>query len=261
MRLVLFLFVSVFAVLSHAFALDYVQLRSGRLIEGAVIRQDTTAVFITPWEQRYLRQPEFQVFARAEVQSIWLGEKPGRIAVRKYVSRTGMIELGGGLDMQTWASSLHQRRYLLQFSGLVGTSITDYLSLELVGGVSAPFGNSEDPDYDSLEFAYQIALHIVGNLNLDKPFIPFAFAGAGVGRDVPRAGVSETASFEDRSLIEIGAGLKMGFNGMGVRVELKHAYYHWSKQHLVGIFNGEELYTVRQSSDATSLRVFLFTYF
>jgi hypothetical protein len=261
MQHALILIVSLFAAWTQVYALDYVQLRSGRLIEGAVIRQDTTAIFVTAWEQRYLRQPELQVFARSEIESIWLGQKPTRTLVRKFVPRTGQFEAGGGLDLQTWASSLHHRRHLVQLSGLIGTSITDYLATELVGNITAPFAQSKDPDYDSLEFSYQLVLHIVANINMDRPYVPFAFVGAGVGRDVPRAGVIETASFDDRSLIEFGAGLKMGFNGLGIRAELKHAYYHWSKKHLIGTFNGEEFYTTRQSADATSLRVFLFTYF
>lgn len=261
MRLALFLLVNIFAIWSQAHAFDYVRLRNGRLIEGAVIRQDTSAVFVVPWEQRSLRQPDVQVFAHSEVESIWLGQKPARVAVRKYIPRTGMFEVGGGLDMQTWASSLHERRYLLQFSGLVGTSITNYLATELVGNISAPFASAAGSSYDSLNFAYQLALHVLANVDINRAFIPFAFVGAGVGRDVPKAGVIESVTYDDRSLLEIGAGLKMGINGIGVRVELKHAYYHWNKKQLVGTFNGEDLYTERQSEDATSLRVFLFTYF
>ncbi len=261
MRLALTLILGIFTLGEAAIAADFVRLKSGRLIEGAVIRQDTIAVYLAPWDQRALRQPELQVFARDEVESIWLGGKPAKGVRRKYTPRPGLVELGGGLGLQTWASTLHQRRHLIQFSTLVGTSISDYLGMELVGEMTAPFGKSADPGFDSLQFSYQLALHLVGTLKTKSPFTPFAYVGAGIGRDVSTAGVTLTKHADDRNLVEVGIGAKLGFGGVGLRTEIRHAYYEWNKTIYIGSSNGRDYYTTRQSADATSMRVSLFTYF
>lgn len=238
-------------------AMDYVRLRDGRVIEGAILRQDTLSVIITDWEQRHLRQPVVQAFAREEVESIWIETKPSSTSIRVFKSRPGLIEIGGGLSMQTWAASVHGRRYLIQLSFQGGYSITEYLGLELAGDFTIPRGKSSDTQYDSLRFGYQTALHVVGSLPNKSPWTPYVFVGGGSALEVPRAGVVQTTADDLRSLIDIGIGVKVGLNGIGLRTELRHCYYTWTPDILVA----EEVRSTDQTADATSLRITLFTFF
>ncbi|MCB9366186.1 MAG: hypothetical protein H6506_03740 [Calditrichaeota bacterium] len=254
-----FVFFTVFlaVLVGQTLAADYVRLRDGRLISGAVIRQDTLAIYLSPWEQRHMRQPELQVFARNEVESIWLGSKPHSESLRRYKLRPGLIELGGGLSMQTWAASVHERRFLSQISLQGGYAITKYLGTELIADFTLPKGKKSDAQFDSLKFGYQVALHVVGMLDLGRSWIPFAYAGGGSALDVPRGTYVQTTGNDVRSLLDIGAGIKAGLNGLGIRAEIRHAYYTWTPDRTTE--EGTRLSS--QNADATTMRLSLFTYF
>lgn len=257
MHLVLILLVNILILTNTTLAEDFVRLRDGRVVSGAVIRQDTLAVYLTEWEQRHLRQPEVQVFAREEVESIWLGDAPNLAATRVYKLHSGLLELGGGFGFQTWASNEYKRRFLAQLSLQGGYAITKNLGTEVVADFTAPFGKNVDPHYDSLKFGYQVALHIVGSLDLDQPWIPFAYFGGGASLEVPRAGLVETTTDDVRSLIDVGVGIKFGVNGIGLRTEIHHAFYTWTPDVEVAT----EVRSSGRNADATSLRVSLFTFF
>ena len=89
-----------------AMAMDYVQLKTGRLIQGAILRQDTVAVYMTDWDSRSEQFPKLQVYARNEIQSIWF-EKPVFENQMKFYYRPSArrIEFGGGINFQTWETS------------------------------------------------------------------------------------------------------------------------------------------------------------
>ncbi|MBK6909672.1 MAG: hypothetical protein IPK53_06275 [bacterium] len=256
MHVILILLVNILVVLP-ATGMDFVRLRDGRVVEGAVIRQDTLAVYLAPWDQRHLRQPDMEVFGRSEVESVWLGAPPHESAARPYTLHSGLLEIGGGLSFQTWAASVHERRYLMQFSVQSGYAITKYLGTEIAADFSAPFAHKTDKDYDALRFGYQVALHVVGTLDMGSSWIPFAYVGGGGALEVPRAGLVETTSDDARSLIDVGIGVKSGWNGLGLRAEVRHAYYTWTPDVAVA----EEVRSTGQNADATTLRVSLFTYF
>ncbi len=257
MQLALFLLINIFAVTYSVFAEDFVRLRDGRLVSGAVIRQDTLAVYLTAWEQRHLRQPEVQVYGRDEVESIWLGGPPKEGTTRAYKLHPGLIELGGGFGFQTWASNVHERRFLAQLSLQGGYSITKNLGTELVADFTAPFGKNVDAQYDSLKFGYQAALHIVGSLDLENGWTPFRLFWRRCCLEIPRAGLVETTTDDVRSLVEVGAGIKFGFNGVGLRTEIRHSFYTWTPD--VEVAN--EVRSSGRNADATSLRLSLFTFF
>ncbi|MCL4304804.1 hypothetical protein KJZ99_02745 [bacterium] len=236
---------------------DYVRLKDGRIIKGAVLRQDTLAVYLSPWDQRHLRQPDLQVFGRDEVESIWLGSPPKTVAARTYHLRPGLIEIGGGLSFQTWSASVHERRFLTQFSLQGGYSVTKLLGTEVIADFTLPWGKKSDMQYDSLRFGYQVALHVVGMLDLGKPWVPFAYAGGGSALEVPRGGLVLTTSDDVRSLLDVGIGVKAGFNGIALRTELRHAYYTWTPDRS----DAEGIRLPSQNADATTFKVSLFTYF
>lgn len=262
MRLLLLLLLSVAVVVNIGSAADFVRLRDGRLIEGAVIRQDTLTLYMTSWEQRHLRQPELQVFTRDEVESIWIGGKPTESASRKYSLYPGLMEIGGGFGFQTWQSSVQLRRYLLQLSFHGGYSITKFLGTEVAADFTIPFSSNQDEEYKSLRFGHQVALHIVGSFKTDNAWTPFAYVGGGTATDVPTAGLVYTTTNDIRSLVDIGIGMKLGLNGLGIRAEIRHAYYIWTPdEQAPDILEPADVRSSQKDADATSLRVSLFTYF
>ncbi|MBK6766196.1 MAG: hypothetical protein IPG71_07720 [bacterium] len=242
---------------ASASAEDYLRLRDGRIVTGAVIRQDTVAVYLTAWEQRNARFPDLQVFVRDEVESIWIDGPPATSTTKRYMLRPGLFELGGGFSRNTWAGTIHERRFLGQLSLQAGYTISKLLGTEVAADFSLPGGKDVDSTYGDLKFGYQIAAHIVGSLNPGGPVIPFAYVGGGSSLGIPRAGLIETSSRDAHNLIDVGIGLKFGLNGIGVRTELRHAYYTWTPDIAVD----DEVRSPSQNADATSLRVSLFTYF
>lgn len=257
MHLLLLVLIHITVLTHSAFAEDFVRLRDGRVVTGAVIRQDTLAVYLTSWEQRHLRQPEVQVFARTEVESIWLGGPPKLSSTRVYKLHSGLMELGGGFGFQTWAANVHDRRFLAQLSLLGGYSITENLGTEIAADFTAPFGKDADVQYDSLKFGYQVAIHIVGSLDIERGWIPFAYFGGGASLEIPRAGLIETTTDDVRSLVDVGFGVKLGINGVGLRAEIHHAFYTWTPD----VEIASEVRSPGRNADATSLRLSLFTYF
>lgn len=255
-------------LLSSALALhaeDVVRLRNGRIIKGAVVRQDTSAVYITPWEQRLLRQPEFEVFTRDEVESIWFIAPPEGARTFSFSPHSGMFEIAGGVTFQTWASSIQHRRYLAQASLLAGYMITKHIGFELNADITAPYAQKSDTLYDPYRFGHQMTLRVIGTMDLKLPFVPYAFVGGGSSVAVPEAGSVRTTSEDVHSVFDAGAGVKIAANGFGVRFELRHCFYDWNRE--VVPYSPIEPDTVvgydtqRENADATSFRVFLFTYF
>lgn len=257
MRLLIPILTFLLLTTGAARAEDYVRLRDGRIMSGAILRQDTTAVYLTSWDQRTATFPELQVYTRDEVESIWIGGPPTSGTVRSYRLRPGMIELGGGFGVQTWASSVHERRFLANLSLQAGYTITKLLGTEVAMDIGWPGAKDADSTYGDLKFGYQIVAHIVGSLNPNGPVVPYAFAGGGSSLGVPRGGLIEATGQDVHSLVDVGVGLKFGLNGFGVRTELRHAYYTWTPD----IEVQDEVRSPSQNADATTLRVFLFTYF
>jgi len=249
-----------------AFGLDYVELRSGRIIEGVVIRQDTTAIFLTDWESRHLRQPPLQVFGRDEVVAIWL-TKPRKTsgAKRSFRPSSGQLEATGSFSFQTWEASNHGRRTLGQLSLTGGLSITRILGLEAGADVTLPSGDEESTAWRDLDFSHQVTVSVVAHLPVTSPLIPYALLGGGSAEGIPTAGLLFTeADAKVRSVVHGGLGVKYGVDRLGVRIELRHSYYTWEDEELVLDADDLPNLTIRRlsrSADATMLRVGIFTYF
>jgi hypothetical protein len=247
-----------------ASGMDYVELKNGKLIEGAILRQDTIAVFMTTWEMRAEQFPPLQVFARDEIKAIWF-EKPSfnRSSHSAYRPLSRQLELGGGMTFQTWQASNQDRRNLLQLSVFGGVSITPVLGLELDADLTYPFGDEDTPAWDNLDFSHQVSMNLLAHYPTKRKIVPYVLVGGGSAEGVPVAGVLLTDAAEIRSMVHAGLGFKYGFDGLGFRVELRHAYYIWEETRLELNPNNVDESLFRKltlDADATVLRFTLFGY-
>jgi hypothetical protein len=238
--------------------MDYVELKTGRIIEGVVIRQDTTAVYVTDWESRHLRLPPVQVFTRDEVSAIWFNTHPtGRKISVPYSPETGRFEFGGSAALQTWAASVHQRRYMIQLSLIGGYTVVPQFGFEVDADFMIPSGKENDPAWDTLKFGHQATLNILVYPGQIIGLSPFALIGGGSSVDVPLGDLALTSSRDVRNLVNFGFGVKWGSGKLGYRIELRHAYYSWTPDETTDT----GVRVPRQDADATTIRVGLFGFF
>jgi hypothetical protein len=247
----------------QAFAMDYLRHKHGQIIQGAIIRLDSAAVFVTDWEFRNLRQPPFQVYTRDEIQSIWF-DKPtiDTIAHHPYRPHTNGYEFGGSVAFQTWAESNQPRRNMFQASLHGGYTILSYLGLELDLTFTNPFKSKSDTAWKNFDVATQAAMNVVVH-----PFAwkvtPYAFVGGGASAGVPVGDILLTSANDTKSLVDGGLGIKWGSNGLGFKAEWRHSYYIWTPDQLGFVeINGERIsYRVpEQNADASVFKVGLFFY-
>lgn len=262
----LFLWVlGLFVFSVQLYAMDYLDLKDGRRIAGAILRQDTTAVYMTDWEYRAERFPPLQVFGRDEIRAIWFDTPP--LAGKKtsyYRPRSGLMEIGGGSTFQTWQASDYDRRYLIQFSCFGAMGISKVLSVEADIDFTVPSGGGSDKEWKKLDFSHHVSMNIIASLPWQKRIIPYVLAGGGSSEGIPTGGVLLTESSDSHNLVQTGIGMKYGVNGMGFRLELRHSYYIWKEDQLVlDPDNYEETYIrrLRMDADATVLRLSIFSYF
>ncbi|MBU0690173.1 porin family protein [bacterium] len=249
----------------HVNAMDYLDLKDGRRIAGAILRQDTTAVYMTDWKYRSERFPPLQVFSRDEIRAIWFDTPTdSRKSGSYYKPRSGLFELGGGSTFQTWQASDYDRRYLFQVSCFGAMSISPILGLEADIDFTVPSGGGSDQTWRKLDFSHHVSMNIIANLPWNKRIIPYVLAGGGSSEGIPTGGVLLTESSDAHNLVQAGIGLKYGVDGLGFRLELRHSYYIWKEDQLVlDPDNYEETYIrrLRMDADATVLRISVFSYF
>ncbi len=238
-----------------ALAKDYVRLRNGQLLEGAILRQDTAVVVLTDWESRHLLQPPLQVFAKEEIQSIWFVKPSENEAQRVHFSpHMSGFELGGSFVFQSWAETHLDRRQLLQFSVDGGYTITPALGLELSGDFTVPFGGKHDSIWNAYDGAYHVLMNVVGHPFRWKGLVPFAVAGGGAAIGIPVGGVTLITSKDLRSLVDVGLGVKWGRDHVGIRGEVRHHFYTWTPDAVDE--NGVRV--PEETADATMFKIGLF---
>jgi hypothetical protein len=243
------------AVVSEATAKDFVRLRNGQVIQGAILRQDSAVVVLTSWEDRRLLQPPLQVFEKQEIESVWF-VNPSELEERHihYSPHVSGYEFGGGLVFQSWAETYLARRQVLQFSIGAGYTITSALGLELSGDFTIPFGGKSDTVWSSYDGAYHVMMNVVGHPIRWKGIVPFASAGGGAAIGIPVNGVTLVSSKDIRSLVDIGLGIKWGADHVGVRAELRHHFYTWTPD-AIDEFGRR---VPEQTADASQFKIGLF---
>ena len=236
-------------------AKDFLRLRNGQIVEGAVLRQDSSVVIMTEWDSRHLLQPPLQVYTREEIQSIWFVEPTSTEAHRLHYSpHESGIELGGSFLFQTWAETKLVRRHLLYLSVNGGYTIFPALGMELSGDFSIPLSGKPDSAWHSYDGAYHVVMNVIGHPFRWKGLVPFGLVGGGAAIGVPVNGVILSSSADVRSLVDIGLGVKWGVDHLGLRAEWRHHFYAWTPDAV----NEFGVRVPEQTADASMIRFGLF---
>ena len=239
----------------HAWCADYLRLRNGQVVEGAILRQDTAVVIMTDWDKRHLPLPPLTVFTRDEVQSIWFVDPRLESGSHvEYSPHVGTIELGGSVLFQTWAESELIRRHFFQLGFQGGYAITHALGFDVSAEFTVPLGGAADSAWHRNDPAYQFSMSVVAQPFRWKSVIPYALAGGGAALGTPVNGTIFGASKEVRSLINAGLGVKWGMDHVGLRAEWRHHFYAWTPD----VADEQGLRVAEQTADASMVRIGLF---
>ncbi|MBI5058540.1 hypothetical protein HZB60_02025 [candidate division KSB1 bacterium] len=238
-------------------AVDYVVLRDGRTVQGAILRLDSMSITMTDWEYRTLLQPPLQVYTKDEIRSIWYAQ-PEQVVRQRILfrPRPKQIELAGGLAFQTTAGTDYDRESIGQVSVICGMSAARWFGFELDAIYTGPSGSS----------GFQRGFQTLANLAVYpvtwRGIVPFAVAGGGAAIDVPFDRLVLTRSDDVGNVADIGVGAKAGANGIGARFEVRHHFYSWSVIRPVDPSDWlGPMHRVRVEADMTDIRLSLFAYF
>jgi hypothetical protein len=262
---ILLLILGLLGVGFNSHAMDYVELKDGRQIAGAILRQDTIAVYMTDWSLRGEQFPPLQVFGRDEIRAIWF-DQPGRAKQTGvfYKPQSKRTELGGGTTFQTWQASDQDRRFVLQVSVFGAMLISPVFGLEADADLTYPWGDENSPSWRDLDIAHQVSMNVVAHLPWKYKIIPYIIAGGGSSEGIPINGVLLTSSSKVRNMVHAGIGMKYGADGLGIRLELRHSYYEWEEEQTQldpEDFNNVIIRKLKMDADATVLRFTIFGYF
>jgi hypothetical protein len=265
MNRILFLIPGLLCLVVCSHAVDYVELKDGRQVAGAILRQDTIAVYMTEWNLRSEQFPPLQVFGRDEIRAIWFDD-PGHAKETgiSYRPQSKRFELGGGTVFQTWQQSDQDRRYVLQMSLFGGMSISPVFGLEVDADLTFPWGDENTPQWHDFDASHQVSMNVVAHLPWKHKIIPYVIAGGGSSEGVPIDGVLLTKSSKAHDMVHAGVGIKYGMDGLGFRLELRHSYYAWEEEQTQldpEDFNNVIIRRLNMDADATVLRATIFGYF
>ncbi len=220
-----------------ASAQDYLRLKNGKLIPGAIVRVDSAAVFLANWYERHQPLPRLQVYEKQEIESIWF-RPPPRFDVRtEYRPRERGWEFGGGMTFQSMKLSDNSSRRMLQFSVLGGYTVLPLVGIEGEADFTFPHAEKTDSVWHPYHSAYQVSMNILFHPVQFKGTTPFFLIGGGTALDIPLNHSILTSSQDSRNLLNLGAGLKWGKGGLGFRLEYRYQFYSWTPDDFIPIYD------------------------
>jgi hypothetical protein len=235
-------------------AQDYLRLKDGRLIRGAIVRTDSATIFLANWDERHLPLPQLQVFTKREIQSISFYHPPQVELRGAYRPHERGYEFGGGITFQSMKEEDHLRR-LFQLTLLGGYTIFPVMGIEAEGDFTFPQAARDDTLWHSYRGAYQVAANLLLHPWTFHGFTPFALIGGGTALAIPIDHVLLTTSNDQRSLLNLGIGCKWGQDGVGCRMEYRYELYSWTPDKSI-----DEVRVAPQEAFCHLVRVGLFFY-
>lgn len=208
-------------------AQDYLRLKDGRIIRGAIVRMDTAAIFLAEWEERHLPLPQLQVFTKNEIESISFYRRPKAESIGSYRPHDRGYEFGGAITFQSIKEEQNIRR-LLQLTLLGGYTIFPMAGIEAEGDFTFPHAERRDSLWHKYRGAYQVAVNLLVHPMPIGSFVPFALVGGGTSLAIPIDHAVLATSNAQRNLLNLGIGCKWGRNGLGCRMEYRYQLYNWT---------------------------------
>ena len=141
-----------------ASAQDYLRLKNGKLITGAIVRVDSAAIFLANWDERHQPLPRLQVYEKQEIKSIWFRPPPRFDIKGEYRPRERGWEFGGGMTFQSMKLSDNSSHRLLQFSLLGGYTVLPLVGIETEADFTFPNAEKTDSVWNQYRSAYQVSI-------------------------------------------------------------------------------------------------------
>jgi hypothetical protein len=215
---------------------DYLRLEDGRVVRGAIVRSDSTTIFLAAWDERHLPLPRLQVFSKKEVESVWFRPPPIQNE-GGYRTRERGYEFGGGISFQSIKESGTTIRRVLQLTLLGGYTVFPAVGIEAEGDFTFPYGERSDTTWHRLRTGYQVAFNVLAHPVEIWGVTPFALLGGGTAVAIPVGHTILTELRDSRNLINLGAGLKWGRGGIGCRLEYRYQFYTWTPDEFIPIYD------------------------
>ena len=203
-------------------ALDTIILKNGKVIQGAIIRMDSLAIIIAPWEDRDALYPRGDVYTKDEIQAITFDNamSASRISLlegnRLNVQR-GVWELSMSASYRSVNPDEGENYTYVNLPIRAGYFVARNISLEVEMMITQP----ESGDMGYLLSASGLIHPMFQALNSHRWLRPFVLVGWGFGTGVP-LGTSVPSDTDNLlNLFQAGLGLKIGEGRVGLRAEYR----------------------------------------
>jgi hypothetical protein len=210
--------------LSYAptWALDTVVLKNGKVIQGAIIRMDSLAIIIAPWEDRNALYPRGDVYTKDEIQAVTFdsnvhASQLSLLGGDRLNIQTGVWELSMSASFQSVNPDEGENYSYSNIPIRAGYFVARNISLEVELMITQP----ETGDMGYLLSASGLIHPKFKALNSHPWLRPFVLIGWGFGTGVPLGSSVPNDTDDPLNLFQTGVGLKIGEGRVGLRVEYR----------------------------------------
>jgi len=216
--------IAVILCASNAWTIDTIVLNNGKAIQGAIVRFDSLAITIVPWDDRYALYPRSAVYTKSEILAITFddGALPfGLLAEGRkqlYIQR-GTWELSLAGSFRAVNPDTGDSYSNLNIPIRAGYFVAKNLSLELELMITQNL--PEDMGY---LMAASILIHPRFGILRSKSWLrPFLLMGWGFATGVPEGTSVPHAVQDPLNLFQAGVGFKIGEGRVALRLEYRGA--------------------------------------
>jgi hypothetical protein len=217
-----FALIAIIMSCSKSWALDTVVLKNGKVIQGAIIRMDSLAIIIAPWEDRNALYPRGDVYTKDEIQAITFDTNVSvslltLLQNNRLNIQTGVWELSMSTSFQSVNPDEGENYSCLNIPIRAGYFVARNISLEVEMMITQP----ETGDMGYLISASGLIHPKIKALNSHPWIRPFLLMGWGFGTGVPLGDSVPSDTDNPLNLFQTGLGLKVGEGRVGLRIEYR----------------------------------------
>lgn len=214
--------IAVMLCLSDALAVDTILLNNGKAIQGAIVRLDSAAVTIVPWEDRYALYPRGDVYTRDEILAITFDSKTPPLELlaegkkQLYIQR-GTWELSLAASFRSVNPDTGDNYTNWNVPIRAGYFVARNLSVEL----ELMMTQHQQEDMGYLMTA-SVLVHPKFSILQSKPWLrPFLLIGWGFATGVPEGTSIPHTTRDPLNIFQAGLGFKIGEGRIGLRLEYR----------------------------------------
>jgi hypothetical protein len=207
----------------YALAMDTVVLKNGKVIKGAILKMDSVAVIIAPWEDRNVLFPRGDVYTKDEIQAITFDGKMPIFAPpageKSLLVHTGIWEMSLAASFR--AVNPDQGDNYTQYSIPIRAGY--FLARNISAEIELTVSQRENEDTGYLTTASILVHPKLKPLKSHQWLRPFILFGVGFGTGVPQGASVSADADNPLNIVQGGIGLKAGDGRIGLRLEYRGA--------------------------------------